>query len=926
MNETETRAELVDPALKAAGWGNVEGSRIRRDFPINKGRLIGNGQRNYPDKADYVLQYKNRNLAIIEAKASDKYYTEGVAQAKGYAEKLQVRFTFSTNGRRIYRIDMKEGQEGDVASYPTPDELWAMTFPATTASTNTTAFFLTCEDWQNKLLAIPFEDRGGTWQPRYYQENAVTKVIKAIANNKTRILLTLATGTGKTAIAFQIAWKLFHAKWTVRQALRPPTKAKQSPRILFLSDRNILANQAFNDFSAFEEDALVRIKPEDIRKKGRAPKNGSVFFTIFQTFMVKKAPQAPLSPPRRGEVFSELSLTDISKAPGYVYILQCADGSFFVGSTRRIEELSKPSRHAELVSASPHYQGIAGQARNDSAKLVYCETFKTIVSAVNREKEIKGWNDEKKIALIQNYVDKNTSPLREGLRGASCFFGDYPPDFFDFIIIDECHRGGANDESEWRAIMDYFSPAVQLGLTATPKRKINADTYNYFGEPVYIYSLKDGINDGFLTPFKVRQIDTTIDEYQYDPDDSVLEGEIDEEKRYTEADMNRIIEIREREEYKVKILMSQMNQNEKALVFCASQLHALAIRDLINQHAASKNPNYCHRVTADDGKIGEQHLNDLRNNEKTIPAVLTTSHKLSTGVDAPEVRNIVLLRPINSIIEFKQIIGRGTRLFDGKDYFTIYDFVKAHLHFNDPEWDGEPLEPVVPNLYPEKDPPTEETIQEPDTACPVCGYFVCRCQVSPVKMIRVKLADDKVRQFQHHINTSFWSPDGRPITAEEFLRSLFGTLPDLFKNEDELRAIWSKPNTRKKLLEALSEKGFPKQQLTEFQKLINAENSDLYDVLAYIAFQSNMMERSERAEKATIYLNDYDPEQQEFLNFVLSQYIKQGIDELDDAKISKLLTLKYKTLADAKKELGDIPTIRKMFIGFQTHLYDNVAI
>jgi len=278
------------------------------------------------------------------------------------------------------------------------------------------------------------------------------------------------------------------------------------------------------------------------------------------------------------------------------------------------------------------------------------------------------------------------------------------------------------------------------------------------------------------------------------------------------------------------------------------------------------------------------------------------------------------------MIEFKQIIGRGTRLFDGKDYFTIYDFVKAHLHFNDPEWDGEPLEPVVPNPYPEQDLPTKAPVQEPDTACTVCGYLVCRCHAKPIEMIRVKLADNKVRQFQHHIKTSFWSPDGRPITAEEFLRSLFGTLPDLFKNEDELRAIWSKPNTRKKLLEALSEKGFPKQQMIEFQKLLNAENSDLYDVLAYIAFQSNMMERAERAEKATIYLNDYDPSQQEFLNFVLSQYVKQGVDELDDTKISKLLTLKYKSLADAKKALGDIQAIRKMFIGFQTHLYDNVAI
>ncbi len=794
MNETETRAEYIDPALKAAGWGVVEGTRIRMEFPINIGRLIGHGQRSKPDKADYVLQYKNRNLAVIEAKARDKYYTEGVGQAKDYAGKLQVRFTYSTNGLQIYRIDMQEGQESDVTSYPTPDELWEMTFGEQNKLQPISAV------WRDKLLSVPFEDRGGTWQPRYYQENAITKVLEAVANNQQRILLTLATGTGKTAIAFQIAWKLFQAKWNINK------DGQRSPRILFLADRNILADQAFNAFSVFEEDALVRINPNDIKKKGRVPKNGSVFFTIFQTFM-------------------------------------------------------------------------------------------------------SGPND-------------------------TPYFGEYPKDFFDFIIIDECHRGGANDESSWRAIMEYFSPAVQLGLTATPKRTINADTYNYFGEPVYVYSLKEGINDGFLTPFKVKQIDTTIDEYLFTSDDTVLEGEIEEGKRYTEAEMNRIIEIKEREEYRVKIFMSLINQSEKTLVFCATQLHALAIRDLINQYAVTKNPNYCHRVTAHDGKLGEQHLRDFQDNEKSIPTILTTSQKLSTGVDAPEVRNIVLLRPVNSMIEFKQIIGRGTRLFDGKDYFTIYDFVKAHHHFSDPEWDGEPEEPEAPTPRPQPQPcdvcghrPCICAQEPPPEPCPVCGYSYCRCDNPPRRMVKVKLADGKVRQFQHMISTSFWSPDGRPISAEEFLRSLFGALPELFKSEDELRTIWSKPDTRKKLLEELSEKGFAKQQLTEFQKILNAENSDLYDVLAYIAFHSDILERTDRADRAKIHLDNYDPKQQEFLNFVLSQYVKQGVDELDDTKIGDLLVLKYHAIADAKKELGDISTIRNTFIGFQTYLYDKrVAI
>jgi type I restriction enzyme R subunit len=242
------------------------------------------------------------------------------------------------------------------------------------------------------------------------------------------------------------------------------------------------------------------------------------------------------------------------------------------------------------------------------------------------------------------------------------YFGDYPPDFFDFIIIDECHRGGANDESNWRGILDYFSPAAQLGLTATPKRHDNVDTYAYFGEPVYTYSLKDGINDGFLTPFKVKQIATTLDDYVYTPDDKVIEGEIEEDKRYREPQFNRTIEIEERERYRVKLFMDQIDQREKTLVFCATQGHALLVRDLINQMKKSSDPNYCVRVTAEDGALGDQWLRAFQNNDKTIPTILTTSQKLSTGVDARNVRNIVLMRPIGTMIEFKQIIGRGTRL------------------------------------------------------------------------------------------------------------------------------------------------------------------------------------------------------------------------------------------------------------------------
>ena len=788
MNEAETRAEHIDPALKLAGWGVVEGSRILREYNISPGRIEGRGRRGLPLIADYVLVYRNFKLAVVEAKAWEKLVAEAVAQAKAYAAKMKIRFTFATNGQGIYGIDMETGKEGELSHFPGPDELWNRTFAKQ-------------DRWRDYFAAIPFEDRGGYFQSRYYQDLAVEMVLAAIIAGKLRILLTLATGTGKTFIAFQIAWKLFNSRWNLTGE---PTRR---PRILFLADRNILANQAYNAFSAFPEDAMVRIEPEEIRRRGRVPKNGSLFFTIFQTFM-------------------------------------CGPGD-------------------------------------------------------------------------------------------TAYFGDYPKDFFDFVVIDECHRGGANDESNWRGIMEHFSPAVQLGLTATPKRQENADTYEYFGEPVFTYSLKDGINDGFLTPFRVKQISTTLDYYVYTPDDTVVEGQIEVGKLYDEADFNKIIEIKEREAKRVKLFMDLIDQREKTLEFCATQDHALAVRDLINQLKTSTDPNYCQRVTANDGALGEQHLRDFQDNEKTIPTILTTSQKLSTGVDARNIRNIVLMRPINSMIEFKQIIGRGTRLYDGKDYFTIYDFVKAHLHFSDPEWDGEPMEPEPCKKCGEH--PCVCVVQPP-RPCSVCGKSPCVCPPKPCPVcgqrpcvcknrVKVKLADGKARTIQHMAATSFWHPDGTPMSAQQFMESLFGRLPEFFSNEDELRAIWSAPETRRQLLEGLAEKGFGGDQLTEMQKVIDAEKSDIFDVLSYVAYASPPVTREIRAGHAKEAIrNRFGKRQQEFLNFVLSHYVSEGVGELDMAKLSPLLRLKYHdSIADAVADLGDPGAISEVFGGFQKYLYQEVA-
>ena len=769
MNESETRAEYIDPKLKKSGWGEVEGSKVLREHRITDGRIHMGGVRGKPEIADYILIYKNVKIGVIEAKALDIEASEGVGQAKVYAQKLQIDYTFATNGKDIYEINLNSGIERSINSFPTPDELWNATFSDQ-------------NEWKDTFNSIPTE---GAYGKRYYQEIAINNILNAVAERKDRILLTMATGTGKTAISFQVVWKLFQSRWNLQR------DGSRQPRILFLADRNILADQAFNAFSAFDEDALVRINPLDIRKKGSVPMNGSVFFTIFQTFM-----SGPESTP---------------------------------------------------------------------------------------------------------------------------YFGEYPPDFFDFIIIDECHRGGANDEGNWRGILEYFSPAVQLGMTATPRRQNNINTYRYFGEPVYIYSLKEGINDGFLTPFKVKRIQTTLDEYVYVSDDQIIEGEVEEGKVYEEDDFNKIIEIKERETKRVRILMDEINQNDKTIVFCATQAHAAAVRDLINQmKEKSKDPNYCVRVTANDGARGEQFLREFQDNEKTIPTILTTSQKLSTGVDARNIRNIVLMRSINSMIEFKQIIGRGTRLFDGKEYFTIYDFVDAYKHFADPDWDGEPEVETSSIEYKNskakslmvKDAPTDEL-----------SY-----QVGKKRMIRVKLRGGKEREIQHMISKSFWGADGKPFSSEEFINAMYGTLPDLFKTEEELRQIWSSPVTRKQFLGRLFDMGIDIEQLENLQKVVDAVDCDLFDVLSYLAYNTPMITRKQRVDsnKGNIF-NKIDEKQKEFLEFVLSKYEEKGTEELNEEKLPVLLNMKYNAIANAEQQLGDVDQIRSIFFGFQENLYSKIT-
>ena len=805
MNESDTRLKKINPALAKAGWGVVEGSDIFTEqsaYMVTPGRIVRKAKRN-PDKIDYLLTYKGVKIGIVEAKSDEKHVSAGVEQAKKYAAAMNIRWTYSTNGDQIWAIDMqaKPGDftEGLVDHFPTPDELWQMTFPVRNV-------------WRDKFNLEPFNRDGGK-QPRYYQENAVNAVLEAVANRVDRILLTLATGTGKTYIAFQICWKLFQTRWN-------SAENRKLPRILFLADRNILANQAYNSFGAFDQNALARITPKEIRKNGgKVPMGQSLYFTIFQTMLCGN------------------------------------DGESVEGEeTEKIE-----------------------------------------------------------------------------------YYKQYPEDFFDFIIIDECHRGGAKDESEWRKLLDYFNPAYQLGLTATPRRQINANTYSYFGEPVYVYSLKQGIEDGYLTPYRVKICQNKIlDEYKYADGDVIIQGEelLDKEKVYTEKDFyNGNIKIRKRDEDRVEEFLAQIDPNEKTIVFCATQDHAMQVRDMINKHSKAPNPFYCVRVTADDGEEGEEQLRKFQDNEKTIPTILTTSQKLSTGVDAQNVRNIVLMRPVPNMIEFKQIIGRGTRLFDDKYYFTIYDFVGAHENFYDPEWDGEPVcpkcgnwpctcthVPYTPKVCPKCGRYPCECVPLP---CKVCGNLPCTCVKPPKDIIEIELSQDRKIQVKKGFE---WEEkfmfDGELISLNEFVKILFGRLPKFFKDDDDLHAQWQNPDTRAALLDQLEREGFPLEKIRMVQNLLSMDKCDLLDVLEYLAYNTTPIERQQRVAlvKADI-VADLNAKQTAFVDFVLQQYIQQGYSELSMENLPELIKLKYGTISDAKSELGTLGEINKVFVGFQKELY-----
>ncbi len=773
--EADTRAKLIDPQIKSSNW--LE-SHIVREYYFTDGRKLIGGKRGKQYYVDYLLVYENSNLAIIEAKAENKDPLDGLQQSINYAQKLKIDFVYATNGHKIYEHNLITGKGDWVKSFPTPQTLFERKFPTLTPA-------------KENIIKQPFHFEG-SMKPRYYQQIAVDKTLEAIANGKDKVLLTLATGTGKTYIAFQIVYRLFEAKWS-----RSGTQRR--PKVLFLADRNVLADQAFNTFNPLEKD-IVRVNGKEIRKRGgRVPTNANVFFAIYQSIAERKSDE-----------FDE---------------------------------------------------------END----------------------------------------------------VTAYYKQYPPEFFDLIVIDECHRGSANDESSWRDILDYFVSAVHLGLTATPKRDDNGDTYKYFGEPVYEYSLKEGINDGFLTPYKVKRIKTNIDEYRFNPND-IVQGEL-EEQIVTLDKFEKEVIIPKRTELVAKTILEQINPMDKTIVFCVNQKHAIDMKIAIDKYKTVKDNDYCVRVTSDEGEIGRDFLEAFQNNDRDIPTILTSSKMLTTGVDAKNVRNVVLTAPIRSMTEFKQIIGRGTRVYEGKDFFTIIDFVGATNLFYDDAWDGLPEEQIDDTTV-EDDKGTDKVKEPKQPYGETNETATSNSDEKKTEKVTIDIRGRKLKVID--IETTYVGADGIPLKTHEFLEFLVGILDKFFHDETQLRELWSDPVKREELLAKLRSMQIDEVQLEELKAIFDAEESDIYDVLAHLSFNLDIKTRSERAFAVHYrkYIEKYhNGKVKEFLNFILERYEKDGVKEMGSDKLSSLIKLSSIDRNELKEAFESAANIREGYFGLQREIY-----
>lgn len=792
LNEADTCREYVTPKLKAAGW-DASPHSLTEQKTFTDGRIFAAGgtvSRGPQKRADYILRYtRDFSIAVVEAKPEGTAVGSGLQQAKEYAEILGLKFAYATNGHEIVEFDYTTGREERVIEFPSPDALWQRLRGSERLSDDQAARLLTASNLMTSAT------------PRYYQEIAINRAVQAILQGRSRVLLTMATGTGKTVVAFQIAWKLWSARWN-----RPGEHRK--PRILFLADRNILVDDPKDKTFAPFGDARFKIEG------GRITKSREMYFAIYQA-MAK---------------------------------------------------------------------------------------------------------DERRPGLYRSFS----------------------PDFFDLIIVDECHRGSARDESNWREILDYFEPAFKLGMTATPLREDNRDTYRYFGDPIYTYSLKQGIEDGFLAPYRVHRVVTDIDATGWRPS----KGEVDRygreipDEEYQTGDFERVVALRARTEAIARHLTDFMKRTDrfaKTIVFCVDQEHADEMRSALanlNHDLVKAHPNYVARVTADEGGIGRGHLSRFQELETTTPVILTTSQLLTTGVDAPTCKNVALARLVNTMTEFKQIIGRGTRVREdyGKLFFNILDYTgSATRQFADPSFDG------FPEI--EKEEKVDEAGNvldeiEVDEGCETAGEQGNGKEAAGARPdaaaggngerpeARKFYVDGGQVKIAAHLVLEL-DAEGNQLRTVQYTDYTASKVRTLFTSADELKERWANPLKREEVLLALAERGINFPTLAE---AAGKPDADPFDLLCHLAFNTPLRTRRERAERVRRekrdFFSQYGPEAQAILGALLDKYCDFGPQQLvipDVLHVSPFAS--YGNVMEIAGLFGGAPKLKAAVDELQTLLY-----
>jgi type I restriction enzyme R subunit len=779
VTEADTCRKLVVPKLLAAGW-DEEPHSIAEQRRITDGRIVPAGQgfvRKTPKRVDYLLRYtRDFPLAVVEAKAAYKAAADGVQQAKQYAEMLGLHFAYATNGREIIEIDYTQGRERQVDRYPTPAELWARYRDAGGLN-----------DRNAERLLTPAHYGIGKSE-RYYQQIAVNRAVEAIVKGRRRLLVTMATGTGKTIVAFQICWKLWSARWN-------RTGQYRRPKILYLADRNILVDQPKDGIFAAFGDARCKIE------NGEVVKSREMYFAIYQALA----------------------------------------------------------------------------------------------------------EDERRLGV----------------------FKEFAPDFFDLIIVDECHRGSARDDSAWRAILQYFEPAVQLGMTATPLREETRDTYRYFGAPIYQYSLRQGIDDGFLAPYRVHRVVTEWDAAGWRPsrDDLDRYGRAIPDDEYQTRDFERVIALRARTEAIAAHLSEFMRKQDrfaKTIVFCVDQEHASEMRRALvncNSDLVARYPDYACRVTADEGDIGRGHLSRFQDVDTRTPTILTTSQLLTTGVDAPTCKNVVLARVVGSMTEFKQIIGRGTRVREdyGKLWFNIIDYTGAATRlFADPDFDGDPARI------------TEEELREDGESRVIVDVPIGE-EPEPAEPQNNELSEEEPRKFYFdggqvaiaaHLVYEL-DPNGEQLRVVRYADYAAETVRTLYPTSRDLQSGWADPARRAEIVAELAERGIDFAQL---QEAAGQPDADPFDLLCHLAFNAPLRTRRERAQRLRNERKDFferfAPGARQVLEELLEKYAEHGDAQFVLPDVLKVPPISnHGQVGDIVRLFGGAERLRAAVRELQGHLY-----